>query len=138
MNDEIVFIDSNVLIYAYSKTELKKRQQAINAMSPNTNVISTQILSEFCNVCIKKLQYPVSEIRDKITEILAVCKLFILDDETIQHALTIQERYGFSYFDSQVIAAAIECQCSYLYTEDLQDSQVIDGLTVKNIFLSDW
>ncbi|AEF84494.1 PIN domain protein [Treponema primitia ZAS-2] len=135
MDVENVFIDSNVLIYAYSKTELKKQQQAVNALSTYTNVISTQTLSEFCNVCIKKLHYPVSEIREKITEILKACELFILDDETIQHALTIQERYGFSYFDSQVTAAAIECQCSYLYTEDLQDGQIIDGLIIKNIFL---
>jgi predicted nucleic acid-binding protein len=58
----------------------------------------------------------------------------LLDDETIQHALTIKERYGFSYYDCQIVAAAIECRCVYLFTEDLQDGQIIDGVAIKNYF----
>jgi predicted nucleic acid-binding protein len=134
MNDDRVFLDNNILIYAYSRSDLEKRQKSRRALLFYDSVISTQVISEFCNVCIKKLHYPVSEIRVALADILAACSLFHVDDETIQHALTIQERYGFSYFDSQILAAAIEAHCSSVFTEDLQDGQIVESVTIRNLF----
>jgi predicted nucleic acid-binding protein len=138
MNAERIFLDTNVLVYAYSDTDEDKRRKSREIMLFNNCLISTQTVSEFCSVCIKKLHYPIADVRSKIAKILAACRLFVLDDETIQHALTIKERYDFSYYDCQIVAAAIECQCAYLFTEDLQDGQIIDGvLKVVNPFLGD-
>jgi predicted nucleic acid-binding protein len=134
MNGESVFLDSNVLIYAYSKVDTAKQQTARLMLFNNDCVVSTQVLGEYCNVGIKKLHYPPLAILSDIEEILFNCGLFVLGEETIQHALAIQARYGFSYYDSQILAAAIECQCKYLFSEDLQDGQRVDGVTVCNIF----
>ena len=134
MNDENVFLDTNVLIYAYSKGNNIKQQTARLALLNNDCMVSTQVLGEYCNVGIKKLHYPSLDILSDIEEILSNCGLFALDEETIKHALTIQARYGFSYYDSQILAAAIECQCTYLFSEDLQDGQRIEGTTIYNIY----
>jgi predicted nucleic acid-binding protein len=48
----------------------------------------------------------------------------------------IAERYGFSVYDSMIIAAAKGAGCTTLFSEDLQHRQVIDGtLTIRNPFL---
>ena len=80
MNGDRVFLDNNILIYAYSKSDMEKRLESRRAMLFYDSVISTQVLSEFCNVCIKKLHYPVSEIRVALADILTACNLFHVDD----------------------------------------------------------
>jgi predicted nucleic acid-binding protein len=52
----------------------------------------------------------------------------------VEHALWIQDRYGFSYYDCLMVASAIESGCDYLFTEDLKDGQLIEGVTINNIF----
>jgi predicted nucleic acid-binding protein len=49
-------------------------------------------------------------------------------------ALNLQSRFSFSFYDSLIVAAALECSCTRLLTEDLQDGQQIDGLTIENPF----
>jgi predicted nucleic acid-binding protein len=51
-------------------------------------------------------------------------------------ALSIRHRYGFSWYDSMIVAADFMCGCSTLYTEDLQSGQIIEGMVVVNPFLS--
>jgi predicted nucleic acid-binding protein len=54
---------------------------------------------------------------------------------TIERALNVHEKYGYSYYDSLIIASALERACQYLLSEDMSDGQVIEGkLTIKNIF----
>jgi predicted nucleic acid-binding protein len=135
MSGNRAFIDSNIVVYAYSTTDFMKQQKAYHAMLINESVVSTQVLSEFCNVCVKKLHLPVPVIQHDVSDILATCEFFRTNEKTIQRALTIQGRYGFSYYDSQVVASALESECDYLFTEDLSDGQIIEGMTVTNIFL---
>ena len=47
----------------------------------------------------------------------------------------LQSRYGFSYYDALIVAAALESGCTRLYTEDLQHGQQIDGLAIENLFV---
>jgi predicted nucleic acid-binding protein len=53
---------------------------------------------------------------------------------TIELALELQERYGFSYYDCLIIASALEAECEAIYTEDLGNGQKINGVKIKNIF----
>jgi predicted nucleic acid-binding protein len=50
-------------------------------------------------------------------------------------AIDLQGRYKYGFYDSLIIAAALEANCNVLYSEDLQDGQVIDGLVIKNPFI---
>ena len=53
-----------------------------------------------------------------------------------RHALDVRERYRFSFYDSLIVAAALEAGCTRLLSEDLQDGQVIEGLRIENPFLA--
>jgi predicted nucleic acid-binding protein len=80
------------------------------------------------------MKKPIAEIKHALDEIRAACDCITVDDETIDKALDIHQRFGYSYFDCLMIASALECGCDYLFSEDLQNGQVIDGLTIVNIF----
>ncbi|WP_411728328.1 PIN domain-containing protein [Methyloglobulus sp.] len=52
-----------------------------------------------------------------------------------RRGLDLQSRFGFSFYDSLIVAAALESDCTRLYTEDLQHGQKIEGLTIENPFI---
>ncbi|MDR1113814.1 MAG: PIN domain-containing protein [Candidatus Margulisbacteria bacterium] len=134
MNAKKVFIDTNVLVYAYSAKDIVKKEKAIAVLNAYDCLVSTQVLNEFCNVCLKKLGFAAEIIQNIIEEVLNVCSCHIVDYETIKHALLLQANCGFSYYDCLIVASASECECQYLFTEDLTDQQVIDNVTIKNAF----
>jgi predicted nucleic acid-binding protein len=134
MSDNSAFVDTNVLVYAYSKNDLRKKAIAINVFDTYECIVSTHVLNEFCNVCIRKLHFPIDEIHKSIDEILDVCDLFVVNERIIQDALDIHDRYQFSYYDSLVVTTALKCECRLLLSEDLQDGQIISNTTIKNIF----
>jgi predicted nucleic acid-binding protein len=82
---------------------------------------------------------PWPEIADALTAIRTLCpKPAALTLETHEQALGLTSRYGFHIYDALIVAAALQADCRELYTEDLQDGQVIDGrLTIRNPFLND-
>jgi predicted nucleic acid-binding protein len=123
MSGDSAFLDTNVLVYAYSEDDLLKQDIAVNAIDAHRCIVSTQILNEFCNVCIRKLHYPIDRIRKSINEILNACALFVVNENTIKEALEIHMRYQYSYYDSLVIASALKCGYMLLFSEDLQEWQ---------------
>jgi predicted nucleic acid-binding protein len=134
MSGNKVFIDTNILVYAYSTSDTLKQQKARVMLLDNECTISTQVLNEFCNVCSRKLRLPVALIKRDIAEITDICDCWMVDCGTIQRALALQEQYGFSYYDCLIMASAVETGCAYLFTEDLTDGQKIDDVIIRNIF----
>jgi predicted nucleic acid-binding protein len=129
------FIDTNVCIYLYSEDELGKKSISQKAVGKFNCIISTQVLNEFCNVCIKKLNKPIDEIKAAVKEIAGQCIVAAIETEHIGHALKIHKKYGYGYFDCLIIASALNAHCKYLLTEDMADGQIIDGaLTIVNIY----
>jgi len=136
MQDNLVFVDSNVVVYAYSRTEKDKRVRASDVLTNYDCVVSTQVLNEYCNVCIKKNFISITDIQKDINEILSNCGFYIVNEVTINKALFVKNRYGFSYYDSLVVASALECECSILFSEDMQHNQMIENtLKIVNPFL---
>jgi predicted nucleic acid-binding protein len=137
MSDKI-FIDTNIFVYAKLATtqETEKQQQAKQFLKSqqNTVVISTQVLSEFASVLIKH-RIDDETIKNSIAEIIQDCIVSPVSLSTIQTAWEIKTRYHFSYWDSVIIASALENNCAILATEDLQDNQIIaEKMRVKNPF----
>ncbi len=130
------FIDSNILLYCYSETEPDKKARAI-AVSKGTNVfISTQVLKEFSNVLSRKFKFEWNDIINAIDEVTGNFLIFINHPETIKSACSIAHKYQFSFYDSLIIASALEAGCNILYTEDLQHDQLIEGkLRIVNPFI---
>lgn len=127
------FFDTNVLLYLLSGDSVKAdRAEAILVQG---GTISVQVLNEFAAVALRKraLSYP--EIHEVLDPIRAICAVEPITLETHDLGLQVAERYGFSLYDSLIVAAALRAGCRTLYSEDLQDGQAIDGrLTVRNPF----
>lgn len=130
-----VFLDSNILIYSYSNSEINKQQIARKLVTESNSFISTQVLQELCNTVTRKFKFSYIQASNAIKECCSNNNLHVNTEKTITLACEVADRYRFSFYDSLIIAAALESGCSVLYSEDLQDGQVInDQLRVENPF----
>jgi predicted nucleic acid-binding protein len=129
------FFDSNVLIYAMvSGDSRRERAQQLVAQG---GVISVQVLNEFVAVARRKMRMPWEDVIEALDalRILFPSPVSITLD-THDAALRIAQQYGFGIYDAQITASALEARCTTLYSEDMQDGQVIEGrLTIRNPFL---
>ena len=135
MTDAKPFFDTNVLLYLLSE-DTNKADRAEELIG-NGAVISVQVLNEFAAVASRKLGMSWSEIKDVLGSIHAVCEIEPITVEIHNRGVGIAERYGFSFYDATIVATALGVGCETLYSEDLQDEQVIDNkLTIRNPFAS--
>jgi predicted nucleic acid-binding protein len=128
MKDKI-FVDTNIFLYSAveDNVHFDKRNKAVELIQREEFeiVISTQVINEFYAILIKN-RISDAEIQERIYELIENAVLVNVIFKTMQSAWKIRERYGFSYWDSLIVASALECNCSILYTEDLQDGQLIE------------
>jgi len=136
-NRHKVFIDSNVVIYAYSNSEKSKQQVARKIIKENYTVVSTQVLQELSNTLKRKYALDYSSVKETLQEcVYSNNEVHTNRQQTIFKACDIAERYHFSFYDSLIISAALESNCNILYSEDLQHNQIIENvLTIKNPFV---
>ncbi len=121
------FLDTNIIIYGYSQDEPDKQHRARKCAQANESWISTQVLNETVNTLKRKFSLDYHQIGAVVDELSQQYQLAIVSLDTIRKALNIAQRYQYSYFDSLIIASALEVGCDRLYSEDLQDSQKIDN-----------
>lgn len=127
------FADTNVLAYLVGSDPARRATaRAVFATAPT---ISTQVVNEFLNVCLRKARLERDAAHALADELIHHCPTVAVTADTVRSAMRIAGRYGFSHWDALIVAAAIEAGCAVLYTEDLQDGQVLDGrLSVVNPF----
>ena len=138
MQDErIIFLDSNIVIYACRNDEKNKQQKAKQLFAEKNVVISTQVLQETANTLYRKFKTDLHTIGSLLKECVRnVTTLHINTQETVIKACAIAERYQYSFYDSLIIAAALEAGCQILYSEDMHHNMMIEGqLTILNPFI---
>jgi predicted nucleic acid-binding protein len=130
------FLDTNVLIYSVAEND--PRSDAAEALLAGGGVISAHVLNEFVAVARRKLGMSWADVTEALDAIRILCPSPVpITIETHGAALRIAQQYGYHIYDALVAAAALEAKCDTLYTEDMQDGQVIDDrLTTKNPFAS--
>ncbi len=134
MSDK-VFLDTNIIIYCYSQDESQKQQKAKECTEFGQVWISIQVLNETINVLRRKFSLDYSQISNVVQELTQQFEIAIVSITTIESSLRIAQRYQYSYFDSLIIASALEVGCTILYSEDLQSNQKINNqLTIINPF----
>lgn len=128
-----VFFDSNVLLYLLSGDPTKADRE--EALLASGGTISVQVLNEFASVASRKLDMSLPEVREVLGVVRAVCTVDSITEATHDRGLAVSERYGFSIYAAMIVASALLTGCATLFSEDLQDGQVIDDqLTVRNPF----
>ena len=98
-------------------------------------MVSVQALNELASVDSRKLKISWPEISEVIAQVRLVCPVQPLSITTHERAIAVAERYRLSFYDALIVAAALLAGCTTLYSEDVQDGQVIERkLTVRNPF----
>lgn len=129
------FFDTNILLYLLSGDAAKADRAESTLL--NGGWVSVQVLNEFASVASRKLGMTWPEIKEALAPIRVVCEVVPITVETHDLGLEIAERYGFSIYDSLIVASALLAGCEILFSEDLQDGQRInDQLVISNPFLT--
>jgi predicted nucleic acid-binding protein len=130
-------LDTNVLVYAVDRTDGHKNALArsIIVHASQTDIVLTQqVLGEYLNVVRKSdrdLQPALRETAERFE------RLFIIvptPKSLLLPAFDRSVRYQLQYWDALIVSVCLENQVTHLLSEDLQDGQNIDGLTVLNPF----
>ena len=134
------FLDTNIIVYSFDHQAPKKQQTARQlieiALSSQMGVISSQVVQEFLNVAQQKFAKPmgIAEARRYLSDVLLpLCRHFS-SISLYDRALLLREETSYSFYDSLIVAAAIETECKTLLSEDLQDGRIIQGVTILNPF----
>jgi len=135
-----VFLDTNLLLYAYDAGSPAKHAVAVRILEDLWNsgngVLSTQILQEFFVDVTKKIPKPLSvAVGREIVEDFLKWKIVPVEGRTILRAIDLHEKLKYAFWDSLVIQSAIEGGARWLLSEDLGDGQRIGALTIRNPFL---
>ena len=132
------FFDTNILVYAVSDQDARKRAIAQELISHALTVnfdgcISTQVITEFCNVLSSRLKVP----KERIDRYLDGFRDLWRGDVTFdlsRNALAIKKEYGLSYYDALIISSAEKFGCHEIITEDLNSGQEYRGMVAVNPF----
>jgi predicted nucleic acid-binding protein len=136
------FIDTNVFIYSLERLDERKADIADRlietGIATGNATISFQVVQECLNTAIRKAEIPLTtdEMKKYLTSVMTPLYRVQPSRKLYQTALDIQVRYQFSFYDSLIIAAALEANCKILFSEDMQHGQKIEGLTIENPFIS--
>ena len=135
-----VFVDTNVLLYAFDDRDLVKQQRARQwigeCWTRRCGRISTQVLNEFYANARKRFATAISaaDARAEVRRYQA-WNPWLIDQPTIDSAWAVESRYQINYWDALMVAAAQHQACTLLLTEDLQHGQTIDKLQIVNPFV---
>ncbi len=122
--DSPAFIDTNVLVYLLGDDPHKADQA--ESVVRGGSIVSVQVLNEMTNIMHRKLAMSWSEIDEVIGIVQSLCKIEPLKLDTHNLGRFIARRYGFSVYDSMIVASALIAGCETLYTEDMQHNQVLE------------
>ena len=96
-----VFLDTNILVYSYSSSEITKQAIARKIITDSNSFISTQVLQELCNIVTRKFMFSYKQASIAIKECCQNNNLYINSDDTILKACQIADQYKFSFYDSR-------------------------------------
>ena len=131
-----LFVDTNIWVYAHLESEETKHHEAnrLVELAVQPMVISTQVLNEYYAAMLKNRMTD-EWIQTNIEAMIEYCEIQLITLSTIRLAHRIKIRYRFSYWDSLIVASALESGCNILYSEDLQSQQQIENqLEILNPF----
>jgi predicted nucleic acid-binding protein len=126
------FLDTNVLVYLLSAD--KAKADVAERLLTDGGIVSVQVLNEFASVATRKFSLPMSDLREVLARVQAVCRVVALDAETHALGLDVAERYHLAIYDAMIVAAALRASCRTLYTEDLNEGQAVGRLVIRNPF----
>ncbi|MEX1181590.1 MAG: PIN domain-containing protein [Gemmatimonadota bacterium] len=134
-----IFVDTNLLVYVRDAAGPEKQQRAAGWMrylwQERLGRVSTQVLNEYYVTVTQKLTPGLSReaAREDVRQLFAWDPI-VPDVVILDAAFAVQDRFGFSWWDSLIVSAAQASGCDTLLSEDMQDGQDLSGVLVVNPF----
>lgn len=140
MPDSRIFLDTNILVYAYDVSAEKKHEAArdivLNLWDSGRGILSTQVLQEFFVTATRKIAHPlpVKTAREIVTDLL-LWDVVVNDGDIIRKAIDLHERHKLAFWDAMIIEAAKRGGAKVLLSEDLSHGQALSDVIIKDPFL---
>lgn len=135
------FLDTNVFVYSLDAGSPAKGARAAElirrAVGTRKGVISFQVVQEFFNVALRRFARPMTPVEAEEYLFTVFRPLLAIHSSPVLYAeaLRLSGRHRFSWYDSLIVAAAVQAECGVLYSEDLQHGRRLEGLQIENPFL---
>src|ERR1700693_3361159 len=136
------FLDTNIFVYAFdarSPAKAKRASQLIRQAADTGNgVVSYQVVQEFFNVAFRRFRHPMNVAEAEQYLITVFRPLLAVQSSATLYveAMRLAGKNRWSWYDCLIVAAAVQCECAILYTEDLQHGKEIEGMRIENPFLN--
>jgi predicted nucleic acid-binding protein len=125
MNAAERFLDTSVLLYLLSADQAKADRAERELLAGG--IVSVQVLNEFASVSLGKLGMSITETREVLATVRAVCRVVPVTEEVHDAGMRLAETLGASVYDAMIVASALLAGCRTLVTEDLQHGRIVDG-----------
>jgi predicted nucleic acid-binding protein len=135
------FLDTNVFVYVFDATAPAKARKAArlvrDAVDTGKGIVSYQVVQEFFNVALRRFAQPMNGAEAEQYLITVLRPLLAIHSSTALYveALRIAGKHHLAWYDSVIVASAVEGQCETLYSEDFQHGREIEGLRIANPFV---
>lgn len=136
----LIFIDTNVLVYAHDRGEGAKHDTAVAVLDKlwrdRTGVLSTQVLQEFYSVVTRKRPRKMSSAKAR-KRIMAYSEWCAVNTNTelLVSASVLEETHSLQWWDALIVAAALRSGAETLLSEDMQHGRKFEEMTVRNPFV---
>jgi len=134
------FLDTNIFVYSLDVTEPVKARRAArlirDGLETGNGIVSYQVVQEFFNVAFRRFVKPMSPFaaEEYLTTIFRPLLAVHSSPALFVSALQLYSQHSFSWYDSLIVAAAQQIECSTLYSEDMQHGRRLDGLRIEDPF----
>jgi len=135
------FLDTNVFVYSFDPVAPAKARRARElirqAVGTRNGIVSFQVVQEFFNVALRRFAQPmkVAEAEQYLATVFRPLLAIHSSSGLYVEALQLAAKFQLSWYDSLIVAAAIEGRCEVLYSEDLSHGQRFGETQVQNPFL---
>jgi len=138
MNDKLITLDANILVYAIDLDAGKRHQQAIEIIERVRFfdcVLTLQALSEFFAVAIRKQKMPIEEAIAQINDWQEIFPTVSATPSSLSKAVKAVQNHNLSFWDAMLWAAAHDANVTLLLSEDFQNGRILEGVKFLNPFL---
>jgi predicted nucleic acid-binding protein len=137
LQESLCFVDSNIWLYALIRSQDERKHQLANGLLQSVQIVmSAQVVNEVSLNLMRKAKFSEQQVADFIQGCYQTHRVMDLDRALLMRASALRSsRYLFSFWDSLVVAAALEAGANVLISEDMQQGLVVEGvLTIHNPF----
>lgn len=138
MTDSVYcFVDTNVWIYSLTEQQdTNKTKMAQEVIQNNDVVISSQVINEACINLLRKFKTLEEQIQQLVESFYVNYRVVELNQAMLITGCKLRRSYNFSFWDSLIVASALQAKCEILFSEDMQHNLLVnDSLRIVNPFL---